>query len=192
MSRWIPLLLAAVLFVVGSTGFVVVSLGDMATPASLPLVAVPPLTRLIARVPEANILDRGSALTPGTAAVAATTAAASPSRASRAQTAAADVAAASSANVQELAPPSPTLSPSPTPSPTPPLNPSFLPAPNTVGGKGASAATTRTSTPAASPTPERTPARSGGVMIYSGGSGIQGQPNIGSANPPSNQPRVAR
>ena len=185
MSRWIPLLLAAVLFVVGSTGFVVVSLGDMATPASLPLAAVPPLTRLIARVPEANILDHGSALTTGTAAVAATTAAASPSRASRAETAAAaNVAAASSAKVQELVPPSPT----PSPTATPPLKPSFLPAPNTVAGKGASATTTKTSTPAASPTPDRTPARSSGVMIYSGGSGIQGQPNIGGAN----QPRVAR
>lgn len=192
MSRWIPLLLAAVLFVVGSTGFVVVSLGDMATPASPPLAAVPPLTRLVARVPEANVLDRGSPLTTGTSAVAATTAAASPSRASRAETAAADVAAASSATVQELTPPPPTPSPTPTPTPPRPLKPSFLPAPNTVAGKGASATIVKTSTPAASPTPVRTPAGNSGVMIYSGGSGIQGQPNIGGANQPSNQPRVAR
>ncbi|MGH2634021.1 MAG: hypothetical protein ACRDG3_11475 [Tepidiformaceae bacterium] len=188
MSRSIPLLLAALLFVIGSAGFIVVTLGDMSVPTPAPLAAVPPLTRISSDAPLQTAPPQR------VEAPAATPTFGSPLEAA---TEAVQALAASHGVVDALPPPTatpteapvqprpPTVAPpTPTATPTAPLTPSSLPppasVPSAVGSSGSSGSgTTPTATP--TPIPTKTAGAGGGTMSYSGGTGVQGQPNVGGA-----------
>ena len=183
--------MAAVLFVIGSAGFIVVTLGDMSVPTPVPLAAVPPLTRIVSAAPEATsavprqATGSASTLVPLSPTDAVTQAAAQALAASRGSVDVLPPPEPAPTDTPTPAPPTPTATPNtPTPTATASLTPSALPPPASVpSAVGSSGSNTNPVTPTATPTPHpsKTAAPGGGTMSYSGGTGIQGQPNVGGA-----------